>query len=186
MKHPWSDLNLLDAQGKPHRLESLLGQTPLVLVFLRHFACIDCRHQVRVLWDQRALIQGTGARWIFVSSGQPNFIEGFRQDLGVSEAEIMTDPSLAVYKAFALKRGLSTALAPSSLLKGLGMFAKGHRQARLEKGVGDLWQMGGVVVLARDGRVLLQHASASLGDYPSIETIRNILVETGAMKGVTQ
>jgi len=101
-----------------------------------------------------------GAEMYVIGSGTPNFIQGFRDETGW-KGPVYTDPSLAVYKAAELKRGVTNTFDPRALAPTVTAFFRGGRQGRVQ---GDNWQQGGVLVIAPDARVLYHHVSGRPGD----------------------
>lgn len=108
---------------------------------------------------------------VVVGNGAPMFIEGFRETTGFT-GPIYTDPSLEVYNAAQLKRGLGTMLKVGAAAATIGSLRRGFRQGKTQ---GDATQQGGVLVIAPDGRILYHHISAYPGDNASPDTVRNAL-----------
>ncbi len=106
---------------------------------------------------------------VVVGNGAPMFIAGFRETTGYG-GPIYTDPSLEVYKAAQLKRGVGTVLTFGAAKATIGSLRRGFRQGKTQ---GDATQQGGVLVIARDGRVLYHHISDHPGDNASPEDIRS-------------
>lgn len=105
---------------------------------------------------------------LVVGNGPPMFIEGFRETTGFT-GPIYTDPSLEVYKAAELKRGLGTMLKLGAAAATVGSLRRGFRQGKMQ---GDATQQGGVLVIATDGRILYHHISQHPGDNASPDAIR--------------
>jgi alkyl-hydroperoxide reductase/thiol specific antioxidant family protein len=106
---------------------------------------------------------------VVVGSGAPMFIEGFRETTGFT-GPIYTDPSLEVYKAAQLKRGMGTMLKLGAAAATVGSLRRGFRQGRTQ---GDATQQGGVLVIARDGRILYHHISGYPGDNAAADAIQS-------------
>ena len=53
-----------------------------------------------------------------IGNGSPSFMDGFRETTGY-QGPLFTDPSLEVYQAAGLKRGVATVLSPRAALAGL-------------------------------------------------------------------
>ncbi len=119
------------------------------------------------LHRDNALIESTGARLVVIGNGAPMFIAGFREMTGY-DGPLYTDPSLEVYRAAELKRGISTFLSATAVGRTVRSLGRGFRQGRTR---GDALQQGGVLVVAPDGRVLFQHISESPGDNASAARI---------------
>ena len=112
-------------------------------------------------------IHAAGAELYVIGNGSPSFIDGFCEETGY-DGPIFTDPSLAVYKAAELKRGVTKTFDPRALGATLKAFAHGTRQGRTQ---GDPWQQGGVLVIGTGGDIKWHHASARPGDDPSVAQI---------------
>jgi hypothetical protein len=112
-------------------------------------------------------LRAASADLVIIGNGTPNFIAGFREQTKY-DGPIYTDPSLAVYRAAEFKRGITKTFDPRALAPTIGAFVRGHRQGRTH---GDPWQQGGVLVVARDGRVLWHRASERPGDNATVAEI---------------
>jgi peroxiredoxin len=100
----------------------------VVLVFLRHFACIACRAHAAQVWSERAKYEKSGAKIIFIGNGQPNWIEIFRQDLGIDTGVVLTDPSLLSFKEAGFKSGFFNLVRPESVLNLVKLSKDGYTQ----------------------------------------------------------
>jgi hypothetical protein len=112
-------------------------------------------------------LHAAGAEVIVIGNGAPHFIAGFRELTGW-QGPIYTDPSLGVFEAAQLERGIGRTLDPRGLFKTARALAGGHRQGRTQ---GDAWQQGGVLVVAPGGEIRWRHASARPGDNASVDEI---------------
>ena len=116
-------------------------------------------------------IHGKGAELVVIGNGAPHFIAGFRE-LTFYRGPLYTDPSLKVFEAAQLERGVGKTIDPRGLLKGVRAFASGHRQGRTQ---GDTWQQGGTLVIAPGGIVKWQHVSQRPGDNSTVPQILSAL-----------
>ena len=116
-------------------------------------------------------VHATGAELYVIGNGSPSFIDGFREETGY-DGPLYTDPSLAVYKAAELKRGITKTLDPRALGATIKAFAHGGRQGRTQ---GDPWQQGGVLVIGTGGEIKWHHASARPGDNATASQIARAL-----------
>ncbi len=157
---------VLDESWKEIKVGSLWQDRPVVFIFLRHFGCPSCRAHAEQVWRGREKFEKTGAKIVFVGNGQPNFISGFKQDLGINEAVIYTDPSLKAFRACGFNRGFLASIGPNSMLNGMKLIAKGYK-ANISSGGGDWWQLGGIVAVQKSGTVTYHYISKSLGDFPT-------------------
>lgn len=106
-----------------------------------------------------------------IGNGAPNFIAGFREVTGY-KGPLYTDPSLKVYEAAHLERGLFTVVNPGALMSTIGAFARGGKQGRPQ---GDHLQQGGVLVVAPGDELVWQHTSKRPGDNASVDKIVSAL-----------
>lgn len=114
-----------------------------------------------------AEFRSAGADLSVIGNGSPMFMDGFRETTGY-HGPLYTDPSLAVYKAAGLKRGVSTLLSARAAMAALGALKGGFRQGRTQ---GDATQQGGVLVVAPSGDVLFAQVSEYAGDNAPPEKI---------------
>jgi len=106
-----------------------------------------------------------GANLVVIGQGRPEdgarFLESEDVDL-----PLLVDRERSSYKAAGTKIGtLSELLGPRVVLKGA---LSGHRQG---KTVGHNAQLGGVLVVARDGSVVWAHMSDDASDIPSNDEV---------------
>ena len=168
---PFNIVNFANAQvfnqdGKQVKLGNIWKNQTTVFIFLRHFACVSCRTHAVQVWSERDKYQATGAQVVFIGNGSPDFIQKFREDLGLGDAPIFVDPALDSFRAAGFKRGFLAALGPSSIAAGIKMFGAGNKQGEYSRAAGDLWQLGGIVVIRPSGAIAFHHISQVLGDYP--------------------
>jgi peroxiredoxin len=155
-----ASLAVLDEGGKSVELGGLWRDRTVVLLFTRHFGCIHCREHIVAVHGEIDRIHAKGAELVVIGNGAPNFIAGFRELTGY-RGPLYTDPSLKVFEAAQLERGVGKTLDPRGWMVGLRAMAQGHRQGRTQ---GDQWQQGGVLVIAPGGTVKWQHVSKRAGD----------------------
>jgi peroxiredoxin len=153
-----------------HRIEmgSLWRNHVVVFVFLRHFGCIACRAHAVQVWAERERYEKINAKLIFIGNGDRKYIEGFKQELGLDKAIILTDRTLAAFRFAGLKRGITSLVNPTSLANAVKLYKEGHRQKELAA-KGDHFQMGGVLVMRPDNQVGFHFVSEALGDFPEDE-----------------
>lgn len=162
----FANCEIFNEDGKVVKVSSIWQTRTTVFIFLRHFGCVSCRAHAVQVWNDRAKYEVNGAQIVFIGNGDYHFIRTFKEDLGIQTSTVYTDPTLAAFRAMGFKRGFLVALGPRSIASGLGLFKKGHRQGAYSKSTGDLWQMGGVLVIKPNGAVAYHYISTALGDYP--------------------
>jgi len=88
---------------------SLLGlaeESPVLLVFLRHFGCSFCRKAISDVAELGPELERRGVRPVFVHMGSPELAKPYFDYYGLSEVERVSDPEAAVYRlpVFAVPR----------------------------------------------------------------------------------
>lgn len=157
--------HLEDEEGRRVPIHTLWKDQTAIFIYLRHFACIDCRAHAKEVWNQKEQYQAKGANIYFVGNGAARYIKTFKEDLGLQKALVFTDPSLDSFKSAGFKKGFLKCLGPQSLFKAAQMYKAGHRQSKYKKDMGDLWQLGGTLAINTEGKTLYHKISEKLGDY---------------------
>lgn len=138
-------------------LGTLWESKPVILIFLRHFACMACRAHASQVWAQKDVYTKAGVQLIFIGNGAPFLINTFKEDLHLKDARILTDPSLESFYAAGFKRGFIAALGPTALKNSYGIYSKSKiSNTSYSKASGDLWQLGGIVAV-KPGDVVSYH-----------------------------
>jgi hypothetical protein len=121
---------------------------------------VFCKEQVVQLHREDENIRQAGAELVVVGNGAPHFIKGFREETSY-EGKLFTDPSLESYKLAGLKRGFFRVINPVALVYAVRGYARGARQTRMK---GDAHQLGGVLIIDVESRILFQHTENIAGD----------------------
>ncbi len=160
-----AEATILGADGAPVTVRSLWERTPCLLVFLRHFGCVGCAEQVTELSPRLPELARAGVRTVLVGNGSREqraaFVE--RHALERAQVEVMTDPSLKVYRALGLIRSRWAAIGPRAVVDIARAMTGGQPHRPVE---GDPLQQGGVLLVDARGRVRFYRRSRSLGDHP--------------------
>jgi peroxiredoxin len=174
-----AEASVVDRAGTAHVLETIWHGHDVVLVFVRHFACIGCAEHVTALrtrLDELALL---GVEVAIVGSGTPDQLAGFieREDLARPHVQCFTDHTLASYRAAGLVRSRWGTFGPVALGQAARAYLHGHRNGKAQ---GDLHQQGGTLYITRGGTVALYHRAASLGDHAKLVDVVEIALAARA------
>ena len=87
-------------------LLALLDESPLLLIFLRHFGCSFCRQTLDDVSRIRAEIEKRGIRPVFVHLGSPERAKPYFDYYHLSDVERVSDPEASLYRCsvFQLQR----------------------------------------------------------------------------------
>src|SRR6201996_6031886 len=132
-------------------LMDLLDESPILLIFLRHFGCSFCRETLDDVSRIRDQIEAKGVRPVFVHLGTPERAKPYFDYYHLSDIERVSDPGATLYAqpVFALPRrgAFSHFLVPGVLL--------GWLRAIPKVGIGlikeDGEQLPGIFLLRQDG-----------------------------------
>jgi AhpC/TSA family len=87
-------------------LLDLVDESPVLLIFLRHFACAFCAQALDRVSQLRPQIQAKGVRPVFVHLGSPDRAKPYFDYYHLSDVERISNPEATLYQlpAFALSR----------------------------------------------------------------------------------
>jgi thiol-disulfide isomerase/thioredoxin len=87
-------------------LLALAEESPVLLVFLRHFGCSFCRKAISDVAELGPELARRGVRPVFVHLGTPELAKHYFDYYGLSDVERVSDPGAAVYRmaVFAVPR----------------------------------------------------------------------------------
>jgi hypothetical protein len=78
-------------------LLGLVDESPLLLIFLRHFGCSFCRQTLDDVSRIREQIQARGIRPVFVHLGSPERAKPYFDYYHLSDIERVSDPDASLY-----------------------------------------------------------------------------------------
>jgi len=112
---------VLDREGRETVLESFWAERPALLLYLRHFGCLCLSAQITELAPRLDELERLGIRTVFISNGDPHFIDTFieRFLLADKPVDIVTDPSLASFRAAGMLRSWWAIFGPRGLWDGI-------------------------------------------------------------------
>src|SRR6266567_5361325 len=164
--------NLADSLREFHTeagrsLLDLVDESPVLLVFLRHFACAFCAQALDRLSQVRAQVEANGARPVFVHLGSPERARPYFNYYHLSDVERISNPDATLYQLpdFALGRS-NPFLHFLNLTVWKGWLLRG---AMRKYGIGmikeDAEQMPGVFFL-RDRKIVRAFRNRTIADEP--------------------
>ena len=87
-------------------LLELANESPVLLIFLRHFGCSFCREALDRLSQVRSKLEARGVRPVFVHLGTPERAKPYFDYYNLADVERVSNPDASLYQhpAFALGR----------------------------------------------------------------------------------
>ena len=124
---------------------------------------MHCRDHAVQLHRAREEFDRAGVRLVLIGQASPRQARLFRDKLGLEPLPVLADDERESYRAAGLKRAnLGQLLGPRSMLSGVKHGARsGVMQGRI---VGDAAQLGGEMIVLRDGTVAWSHVQEHAGD----------------------
>ncbi len=165
-------LSQVTVVGEDHnkfKLGSFWEKSPAIFVFLRHFACVACRAHASDIWAHRHKYEKAGAQIYFIGNGSPSMLKIFKEDLGLQDAWIFTDPTLEAFHAAGFKRGFMLAFGYQSLISLAKLKLAGNRAGSWSPEQGDKYQLGGVLAIKPGNIVSYHYISEYQGDFADDE-----------------
>jgi peroxiredoxin len=174
-----AEAKLLDKDGKVSPLGDAWAERDALVVFVRHFACAGCSEHVTELAPRLLELDALGVRTVIVGCGRAEHIAGFieRHGLGDKHVEVLTDPTLEAQKRANLVRSAWGTLGPLGLAGMLGAMTRGHKNGPTE---GDLYQMGGTLLVRRGGELSFYGRSARVGDHAPVVDVIDVALRLRA------
>ena len=104
-----------------------------------------------------------------IGNGTPLMARDFAETFEVG-VPLFTDPSRKSYEVARWRRPLGSAILGlgATLKASVRAMKAGFRQGRTQ---GDAFQLGGVLVIAADGRVLFEHSDQTAGDHADVGSV---------------
>jgi peroxiredoxin len=148
--------------------QSLLAmsrETPLLVVFLRHFGCNFCREAVADAVTHRSEIEASSAQLVFVHlSDDAERAKQFFTRYHAADVPRVADPAGRLYRAARLGRMSPLAMFRLDIWRRVGQAARegGHTIGIPD---GDVFRLGGVFLI-HDGQVVREHRLADASTKP--------------------
>ena len=153
------------------------GGRQLLLIFIRHLACLPCQEHLMEVQDSLASISSQGADVLVVSFDTVERLAGYRSRLQLS-FPVAVDPERVAYHAYGLTRGSFFQIwHPKTLWRYVVLKRKGREIQRPIKG-DDISQLGGDFVVNARGEVSFAHYCSRPDDRPTIAAIVDTLSRT--------
>ena len=122
------------------------------------------------LHRHREEFEEAGARLAVIGQGTPRHAEHFIEEYGLDGMQVLVDPDRKTYKVAGAKIATVDELwHPRIVARGAKLTATDRLVQGRTQGHGA--QLGGVLVVARDGRVVWAHLSEDASDNPPTEEV---------------
>lgn len=155
--------------NKGHNLKDLSDQSPLLLVFLRHFGCAFCRKAMFELSKKKQHYESLGVKLILFHLSDEETAQKYFKRFKLENVESVSDPYCTHYSAFGLAKGtFNQLLGLKVLMKGLPHML--NPNTGWSTFIGDGFQMPGVF-LVQNSQIKASFIHELASDEPDYEKI---------------
>jgi peroxiredoxin len=173
---PAPDFDVQLATGGTVQLADFPGRR-LLLVFVRHLACLPCQEHLREIAGELLAITGSGAQVQVISFDSLEEVVSYAESLNLS-FPVASDEARTAYHAFGLtSASLWHTWHPRTLWRYVKLLRQGRKLQRPQKG-SDLLQLGADFVLDPNGVITYAHYSERPDDRPDIAEIVQAVATT--------
>jgi hypothetical protein len=145
-------------------LHQMSIEQPVLLVFLRHFGCTFCREALADISEQKAEIENSGTKVVFVHMTTGDVADRYFSRYNLEGAVHVSDPECRYYSAFGLTKGNLTQLfGLQTWIRGFSAGVVGGHGIGAQ--LGDGFQMPGLFVI-QDGEVKSSFIHKLASDRP--------------------
>ena len=164
--------NIVTSKGRS--LIDASTETPVLLVFLRHFGCVFCREAMLDIGKSKEEWSKQNINVVLVHMSDFETAEPYFKKYNVGGIENISDPASSLYAAFGLGKGnVSQLFGLKNFIRGFETTVKGIPIGLRQ--IGDGFQMPGVFLL-RNGKVMDSYIHASASDRPDYESLMQCCV----------
>jgi hypothetical protein len=147
-------------------LLSLTEQSPVLLVFLRHFGCSFCRKAISDIAELRGELEKRGVRPVFVHLGPSELARVYFEYYKIGDVERICDPDAKIYQSAPFELGK---VHPAKHLLNLAVWAGWLKGSLFKHGIGkfegDAHQMPGIFFL-KGPKIERQFIYKNISDEP--------------------
>jgi peroxiredoxin len=157
-------LKLLKTQNG-NTISGLSQQSPVLVIFVRHFGCTFCREALADITKLQPELNKEGVKVIFVHLHPEAEANKFFAGYGLGDIERISDPEHKLYDAFELKRATSSAMFDVKV-----WWRATFGGAIIKHGIGrptaDVMRMPGVFLIQGD-KIISAFRHKSMADRPN-------------------
>ncbi|MBP6238158.1 MAG: AhpC/TSA family protein [Saprospiraceae bacterium] len=159
--------------NRGNSISDLSDQSPVLLVFLRHFGCVFCKESLHDISKKKEKFVSEGIKIVLVHMSDIKTAESYFKKYGIDNVEHVSDPECKYYAVFGLVKG------SFSQLFGLKTWLRGFEIAATKQvlpgttRIGDGFQMPGIFLL-KDSNVIESFIHNSVADKPDYESFIDV------------
>lgn len=150
-------------------LAELSDQSPVLIVFLRHFGCVFCKESLTEISKIKSQFDSKGIKLVLVHMSDYKTADAYFKKYKLYNPENLSDPECKIYATFGLLKG------SFSQLFGLKTMIRGFQLATTKQifpemvRVGDGFQMPGIFLI-KNAVVIESFIHNSVADKPNYQS----------------
>jgi peroxiredoxin len=149
-------------------------ETPVLLVFLRHFGCIFCREALGDLSKKREAFKNKNVEIVFVHMSPNEVAESYFNEYNLEGVRHISDENTLLYAKFGLVKGnFNQLFGFNTWVRGFEAVSKGHMWAM--RGVGDSLQMPGIFLIDK-GQLRNSYIHKRVSDSPDYDKLISVVL----------
>lgn len=159
--------------NKGNSVLDLSDQSPVLLVFLRHFGCVFCKDSMHEISKRKEEFAREGIKIVLVHMSDYPTASGYFKKFGINDLEHVSDIECRFYAIFGLVKGsFSQLFGLKTWMRGFEIAATKQMLPGLTR-IGDGLQMPGIFLI-KDGTIIESFIHNSVADKPNYETFIEI------------
>ncbi len=165
------DADVVTGEGRSLRLSDLWQARPIVLAFIRHFGCPQCKTLLDHLYQLRPKLEENNLGLVVVTQGTQEETAAFCAER-IPGTLCLADPTRSLYRAYGVGRGgLRETFLSAEVWRANARAAKKGYKAELPPKGQDAMLMSALFVIGPDGRIRLPYYYDHIADHPPVEVL---------------
>jgi len=149
-------------------IKSLSEQSPVLLVFLRHFGCVFCKEALADLSRLKSSITENGIQLAFVHMASGHVANDYFEQFKLDPAIHVSNPEKNFYTAFGLMKGtISQLYGLRTWIRGFSSSTSNYKLELAEQ-LGDSTQMPGMFLISK-GKVIKEFIHKRASERPDYQ-----------------
>jgi peroxiredoxin len=151
--------------NKGNDILKLSEQTPVQLIFLRHFGCTFCIKALKDIQENKLEVEGIGTKIVIVHMVEPSLGQEYLDKYKIGDIEHISDKDVKFYVGFGLMKGnFKQVFGLANMIRGFqNNYFEGA--APMTPYLGDMFQMPGVFLL-HQGEIVKSFIHKLISDQP--------------------
>lgn len=155
--------------NKGNSIADLSDQSPVLLIFLRHFGCIFCKDSMHEIAKRKDKFKKEGIQIVLVHMSDFETASTYFSEMGINDLEHVSDEECKIYAAFGLVKGsFSQLFGLKTWMRGFEIAATKQMLPSMTR-VGDGLQMPGIFLI-KEGVIIESFIHNSVADKPNYES----------------